>query len=269
MINKIIQNLKKPNKIPFKLISKIKFYLKKKNYKKSFYENEQNQLFNDLGLNRDLGKKKLSEIKKKYNFLDRKMSSEHELLFSTLSLSLDNKINKILEIGTFDGKNAFLLSLIFKNSSIVTIDLKKNEDDFINFYNRHNKIEDFLSFRNKILEKNDRISFHELNSVNLFDYKQKFDLIWIDGAHGYPIVCMDILNSLKLLNINGIILCDDVYIKQLNSDNMYHSNAAFETLSALKKEKIIDYSLVYKRLDADFNCDDNNRKFIAFVKRIR
>ena len=64
------------------------------------------------------------------------MSSEHEVLFSSLSLNYNNNIKKILEIGTFDGKNSYLLSLLFKNSKIDTIDLEKNDINFKNSYNR-------------------------------------------------------------------------------------------------------------------------------------
>ena len=35
------------------------------------------------------------------------MSSEHELLFSAISLNNETQIKTILEIGTFDGANAF------------------------------------------------------------------------------------------------------------------------------------------------------------------
>ena len=39
-----------------------------------------------------------------------------------------------------------------------------------------------------MMKKN--IKFEELNSLNLINYKEKFDLIWIDGAHGYPVLIL-------------------------------------------------------------------------------
>ena len=51
-------------------------------------------------------------------------------------------------------------------------------------------------------------------SLNLINSNEKYDLIWIDGAHGYPTVTIDIINSLKLINNDGLIICDDVYIKE-------------------------------------------------------
>ena len=52
------------------------------------------------------------------------MSSEHEIIFSSLSAA-NNNINNILEIGTDNGKNAFLLSKLFPLANITTIDLEK------------------------------------------------------------------------------------------------------------------------------------------------
>ena len=45
MINKILNNLKKPYKIPGKFLSKINFFISKKKYDKKFYENKQNHIF--------------------------------------------------------------------------------------------------------------------------------------------------------------------------------------------------------------------------------
>jgi hypothetical protein len=51
------------------------------------------------------------------------MSSEHEVLFSSLSLNYKNNIKKILEIGTFDGKNSFFYYCYY--SKIQKLILKK------------------------------------------------------------------------------------------------------------------------------------------------
>ena len=266
MLNSFLRNLKSPHKIPIKILSKIKFIISKKKYDQDFYASQQDQIFKKLSLDRDLGKKKLDAIKKQYKDLgNRGMASEHEVLFSSFSCNLKFNINEILEIGTFDGANAFLLSLLFKNSKIETIDLESNKKNFTNFYNRSDKIKEFLLQRKNFLLKSDRIDFKEMNSINLMNHKKKYDLIWIDGAHGYPVVCMDILNSLKLINNQGIIMCDDVKINNMVSDKMYSSLATYETLSELKEEGIINFDLIYKRLDANNNCLENERKFVAVV----
>ena len=271
LLLKIIRNLIRPHKIPKKIFNKLNYYFNYKKYNQNFFEKEQNDTFKYFGLNREEGIEKLTLIKKDLDFKSRDngMSSEHEVIFSSLSLSKNKSITDILEIGTFDGFNALLLSNLFLNSNIDTIDLPEDDDDFINFYNRKDNISKFIQDRNIILSKNKNINFFPFNSLKLLNHKKKYDLIWIDGAHGYPVVCIDIINSLHILKENGLILCDDVFLElnQSNSDTMYSSIAAYETLNELKKQNLVNFRLVYKRLNAEYNCIENNRKFIAIVSK--
>ena len=81
-------------------------------------------------------------------------------------------------------------------------------------------------------------------------------------------VSIDIVNSLKLLNKNGIIMCDDVFMfKPSEQDSIYKSIATYETLEVLKNQNIISLKFIYKRLDALNNCDPKIRKFVSFVKK--
>ena len=273
IFNKLIKNLLKPQKIPHKILSKLNYYYNLNQYDKVIFENDQNNLFNLLSLNRINGINNLDKIKKSLNIdihLNRDMSSEHEVLFSSISLNQNLKINDILEIGTFDGFNALLLSELFPKSKIDTIDLPEDDDEFINFYDRKKKVSDFVDKRNNLLSKNININFIPLNSLNLINHKKKYDLIWIDGAHGYPTACIDIVNSLNLINKNGLILCDDIFINldHAESDKIYHSIAAYETLNELKKENLIEFKLIYKRLDSKNNCLSQKRKFVAILNKI-
>lgn len=271
MIKKILRNILQPHKISKKIIKKIRFYIAKKNYNESYFTEEQNKIFNRLDLNRPEGLKKLQNIKKDMNFENREspMSSEHEVVFSSLSLNNNIKISKILEIGTFDGMNSLLLSKIFPDAYIDTIDLRHTESDFKNFYNRKNKIDEFISYRNNNL-KNNKIQLIEKNSINLINFDNKYDLIWIDGAHGYPVVCVDIINSLHLVSPNGVILCDDIFTNLLisESDRLYNSIASFQTLALLKEENLINLELIFKRLTVNENCLEQDRKFVAIFKKI-
>jgi predicted O-methyltransferase YrrM len=263
----LIHNLKTPHRIPIKLLNKIIFLYKNSTYDKRIFENKQNVIFQKLGLNREDGSKKLKSIKKNYPFLLREMSSEHEVLFSSLSQNLGIKINKILEIGTFDGANSFLLSKIFVNAQIETIDLPHSDKNFKNFYNRKEVVNNFIKNRNNVLSKNKNIHFIEKNSINLINQEEKYDLIWVDGAHGYPTVCIDIINCLKLIKDDGHIMVDDIFPSKIKSDEMYDSVAGYETLEELRKAEIINFKLIYKRLDSKNNCEPKNRKFVALVKK--
>ena len=268
---KIVNNLARPHKIPKKILNKLNYYFSYKKYNQNYFEEEQNKIFEHFGLNRQEGIKKLISTKKNLDFKLRNngMSSEHEVIFSSLSNSKNKSFTDILEIGTFDGFNSLLLSNLFPNSKIDTIDLSETDDDFVNFYNRKDNINKFIQDRNIILSKNKNINFSPLNSLKLLNHKKKYDLIWIDGAHGYPVVCIDIINSLHILKENGLILCDDVHLKlnQRDSDRMYSSIATYETLNELNKQDLIDFKLIYKRLSAKYNCMENTRKFIAIVSK--
>jgi len=266
-LQSLIRNLIKPHKIPNKVINKIISAYNKRIYDLKKFEKEQDKIFEYFSLDREKALHKLEKIKIQFPFLNRSMSSEHEVFFSALSLSYAH-INNILEIGTHDGKNSLLLSLLFNKAEIDTIDLPKNSKNFIKFYNRENNLFNFIESRDEILSKNNRIHFNEINSINLINSNKKYDLIWIDGAHGYPVVCIDILNSLKNIKTGGIIMCDDVFINKIKSDKMYKSTAAFETLNELSMEKIINYKLIYKRLDCENNSDISSRKFIGVFKKI-
>ena len=272
LLTRLLNNLARPHKIPKKILNKLNYYFSYKKYNQNFFEKEQNETFKHFGLNRQEGIKKLTLIKNNLDFKLRnsEMSSEHEVIFSSLSLNKNKKFTDILEIGTFDGFNSLLLSNLFPNSNIDTIDLPETDDDFINFYDRKDNISKFIQDRNIILSKNKNINFFSLNSLKLFNYKKKYDLIWIDGAHGYPMACIDIINSLHILKENGLILCDDVYLKlnQSNLDKMYSSIATYETLNELKKQNLINFRLVYKRLNAEYNCVENIRQFVAIVLKM-
>ena len=62
---KIITNLRNPFKIPQKILRKINYFLKLRNYNFNFYTNKQNDTFYSSGLNREDGIKNLNEVKKK------------------------------------------------------------------------------------------------------------------------------------------------------------------------------------------------------------
>ena len=84
-----------------------------------------------------------------------------------------------------------------------------------------------------------------------------------------PVLVSNDHNSLRLSDKSGIILCDDVYINRNQdiSDEMYKSNATYETLNVLKKQNLIDYRLIYKRIRPEYNCIENEKKYIAFCNK--
>ena len=238
--------------------------------KKNFFKKEQEKIFTRNGLNRDLGKKIYGELVDKDSKVFSEMTSEHQYIFSALSQSKNFTFNRILEIGSYDGKNALLLSKLFPNSKIKTFDLPSNSNQFKNTYKRNSfdTLNKFVKSRDELLANIRNIELIETNSINLIKEEQPFDLIWIDGAHGAPIVIFDIINALRLCNPKGLIFCDDVYVKPLQKqDDNYYSNASFETLKVLESEKLIHYDLFLKRIENKYNYYPKDKKFIALIKK--
>tara|TARA_B100000029_G_scaffold298054_1_gene291173 strand:- start:306 stop:1142 length:837 start_codon:yes stop_codon:yes gene_type:complete len=274
-LRKIFNNLSQPLKIPIKLLNKFLniyfFFRYSLNYNENYYANLQEEKFKKINLNRAEGLEKLNNIKSKYSFIESQMSSEHQAIMAAISVNKRLEIKKILEIGTFDGKNTFLLSQLFSEAEITTLDLEDDSSDFKKYYDRENleKRKNFIFERNKILQMSKKIKFIQKNSVKLIFDQEKYDLIWIDGAHGYPVVTIDIINALRLINKNGIILCDDIYINKIKDvDEMYNSNASYETLKTLKSSGLLDYNLLFKRLDKKNNSVPSKRKYVGFIEQI-
>lgn len=154
------------------------------------------------------------------------MFSEHLVIFAAIAAS-GKPVKSILEIGTHDGKMAVLLSKLFPLASVMTIDLPHNDPLFIETYSRTKNHLDFIKERNELISRFPKITLIEANSLSLTNNEETFDLIWIDGAHGYPVVTIDIVNSFRLIGKDGLIFIDDIYTNAAVSDSMYKSVAAY------------------------------------------
>ena len=193
------------------------------------------------------------------------MYSEHLIIFAAISYHHKN-IKKILEIGTHNGKTACILSNLFPSAQITTIDLNDNDPIFRNSYKRSKVFEEFIKNRNNLLNKYKNINFIKMNSLELSIAHKKLplqDLIWVDGAHGYPVVSSDITNSIGLMHEKTFLICDDIWKKVKVNDSLYESNAGFETLSAFAEAKIIKNHLFRKRINKIFN---GNYKYVSLSK---
>jgi len=230
----------------------------------------QNRQMNSIGLDREKGLRKLNHILK--DLMDKSydendgMFSEHLILISSISVARQD-ISRILEIGTYDGRTALILSRLFPKAEIITIDLPGDNSNFKKTYNRKHSAEEFIEKRNSLIRAERNIDFRESDSVKLCQWDENFDLIWIDGAHGYPVAAMDIINSYRLANKNAFVLIDDIWKKAKNTDSFYISTAGYESLNTLKNAKLIsEYFLFPKRLGGIFNHPGNKKYVGCFIK---
>ena len=113
-----------------------------------------------------------------------------------------------------------------------------------------------------------RVKFHEKNSLLLTNATKSFDLIWIDGDHSYPTAAIDIANAVRMLNPDGVGICDDVYLDAKEGQMDGRSKASIDTLKSLNSAGLICYSLIYKRIGGYFNFPAFNKKYLGIIKKI-
>ena len=227
-----------------KVLSLIKyrsFKYRSYNIKNDLKSNE--FFFSKLGYDIEFVKKILND--NNLNYYDENISW-HYHIFS--ALAKEQKKLRLLEIGTSRGDFSRFLAKVFKNSTIITIDLNEKNQQFVNSYGRE-EIEErkkFIQIRNQNI-KNNNIEFYEMDSFSLIEKfeKKSFDLIWIDGDHLDPQCTIDIFSSIYLLKPNGIILCDDII--KFKYKNEYVSNELFKTLNSLENKNIIKNIFFAKR----------------------
>lgn len=249
MIKLIAKILKKllPNSLYLKL-KRIYETIKDGNYDLSKDLNYNENLFKLLKFDIEKIKSQLNSLDFQYHTLG---LSWHYHLFVGLKDYFGNKKINILEIGTYNGNFSNFISKLYDESYITTIDLDESDNQFINTYGREKKekLDEFLKLRNKNLNRKN-INFIKLNSLNLKKYfkEKKFDLIWVDGDHLNPQVTIDIINSLDLLNNDGIICTDDVIMDNKFKKDKYTSNGGFLTLKHLEDNELIKNYYLIKRI---------------------
>ena len=264
--DRVLRIFSEPLSLPKKLITRLHWKIISLYFNSAPYVKEQVEVFDKLDLDFKSSEDILNDVYSKFPFLDCDEGSCHHHFFA--ACSRQKAVNNILEIGTYTGHCAALLSELFPSAMIDTIDLPDDHPVFSFSYDRRNKVirEKFIENRNTLLASKNNVNFLQIDSQRLTLIEdKKYDLIWIDGAHGYPVVTIDIVNSLRLLNKGGVIACDDVWTAGRKRGKLYDSMATYETLRALKSANVIDFELIHKRLN-NFHLHPRYRKYIAICR---
>ncbi len=136
-------------------------------------------------------------------------------------LSSLSKISKnIFEFGTCSGKTTTLMALNSPDDAkIVTLTLSSDQAQSLNLSGNDNKVsirniinesnyEKFI-FSGKEYEKKISVIFMDSRKLNVDEYLNSFDLIFIDGGHTYSIIENDSNKAFKMVKNGGIILWHD------------------------------------------------------------
>ena len=231
---------------------------------------EQTARFNDLGLDWQGARHEVEKLLGKNTNIS-SHRSEHYELFMAVSKRYEPK--RILEIGTAEGDFTVFLATIFPDAEIETIDLASSDSRFWNATTELSSTKPAKVSRSEVEERDVKLSkfsnirFRESNSLCLtFQETGKYDLIWVDGDHTYPVVSIDIANALRLLNDGGMLGFDDIYeTPQVNY--RWVGQESYETLVQFKNAELVDFMLILKKLFPEKNYNKRAQKFIAVATR--
>ena len=176
-----------------------------------------------------------------------------------INLILENLSNKdlhVLEIGIHKGDFSKQLAKQLRPKKLILVDPWIAYDDDIyakSWYGNSSKsnqsIQDkyFLDIR-KYFENEIKIGtveIHRKTSDNFFNKNQNmFDLIYIDGNHLFDFVKRDIINSLKFIKQDGIIVLDDYNVVGWWDDGVTKAVDFFKKkklIKIIRKHNLFDY----------------------------
>lgn len=191
--------------------------------------------------------------------------SEHYRLFGCLSESRKDA-KRILEIGTESGSFTSFLGKAFEDASIVSLDLPLDAG-MTRLYGR----EDGQAYKSRQWENVrllENVSLRELNSVSLTGIEtQPFDLIWVDGDHSTPVVTIDLVNSLWVLQSGGLVVVDDVISRAPRRENPMQSLGALSALRALEFAGVISPPIFLRKRLSPKNNAASIVKWIAVAQK--
>jgi predicted O-methyltransferase YrrM len=181
----------------------------------------------------------------------------YEMCFLSKMIDI-NKSTDILEIGCANGVSGMvIINALLKNNggSLVSIDpFQTVQWKDVGKYN----IEQIIKL-NKTDKKINYQLIQELSSNALNNFVQTnkyFDLIFIDGSHGFLDVIIDIFCSIKILKKNGIMILDDVLhtgVKQVVEELINFKN--------LEKIHIEEKNNIYNIVKSNYRYKDLSKSF--------
>jgi predicted O-methyltransferase YrrM len=137
-----------------------------------------------------------------------------------LTLTVDQRVSKILEIGSFEGRSDCTMIDHFSKTAPLEIfciddwgggsdhdefDMEKVEQRF----NRNVRQAIIGTSYPVKVQKHKGRSIEMLAALLINGYREYFDIVFVDGSHEAPDVLGDLVVSYELCAIGGLIICDD------------------------------------------------------------
>lgn len=157
------------------------------------------------------------------------MTTDYE---SWILASLSKKAKNIFEFGTCSGKTTFLFGMnSVPEANIFTITLDPNDVGELKNQPNDNKtaarniknesIYNQFMFSGHEVEKKIKVIFQDSRNLDIKNFENQFDLIFIDGGHTYSCIKSDTEKALQMIRKNGIILWHDYANSKRSSKDVY------------------------------------------------
>jgi hypothetical protein len=203
--------------------------------------------------------------------------SLYEACFISLLVKQYIKLNNnktelnILEIGFAYGTSQIvILNQLLKSNKIINydvIDPNQTKGEWDSYGNKH--VNTFLSLCYNNKKDNLNKILYEYNSdyvlnpehYNKCKYIPKiYDIIFIDGGHGYDVIKKDLHNSDRLLAINGIMIIDDALqygVKRATKE--FFKNYRYRYQKIIINSIDYNYKVIHNLYDPIYNKNVYNR----------
>lgn len=151
-----------------------------------------------------------------------------------LAAGNENRQMRILEIGAFEGMSTVFMAEHFQKAHITTIDTWTGSEEHegnpeIDFKKAKENFDHNISLHPGRIRAIQGRSFDVL--MDLYKAGEKFDFIYVDGAHDAISVNSDLVLSFPMLNVGGLFYCDDYYwgFNEKHFNGKYYKNFVFDT----------------------------------------
>lgn len=138
--------------------------------------------------------------------------------YYTMASLVLKDVSKVLEIGTGDALSTALLSRLFSNAQIFTIDLPFGDPRYDRWRTK-SAPETKRGEQRKERLKAENITSYEKNTFFILslDLPETFELILVDGAHKYPQLAGDIMFAYNSIAEGGFLFFHDYYERKSSS----------------------------------------------------
>ena len=172
-----------------------------------------------------------------------------------LPLSVENSIE------TGCGKSTILFSNISNNHYVFTFDDRKHDNSSVEYFQKCN------------LTKNSRIkTFFGPTQVTLREYSEhkKYDIVLLDGPHGYPFVEFEYLMLNPHIKEGGFLIIDDVIIPTIGRmADIIAEDLMFDLIAVIEATAIFcrTNSITFSPIEDNWSKQIYNKRRIPWFKK--